>query len=73
MRTHLELDGNVLEEVMDLGQFQSKKVAVNTALVQLAQMLKRKQLLALQGKVVWRGNLDALRNVRGNDTNDTAS
>jgi Arc/MetJ family transcription regulator len=64
MRTHIELDGDVMDQVMDLGQFTSKKAAVNTALAELAQSLKRKQLLALRGKVAWQGNLDELRSPR---------
>ena len=64
MRTHIELDDDVIDQVMDLGQFSSKKAAVNTALVELAQSLKRRQLLALRGKVAWQGNIDALRSPR---------
>jgi Arc/MetJ family transcription regulator len=67
MRTHIELDTTVIDQVMDLGQFPSKKAAVNAALVELAQSLKRRQLLALRGKVAWQGNLDALRSPRLND------
>lgn len=69
MRTHIELDADVIDQVMNLGQFASKKAAVNTALAELAQSLKRKQLLALRGKVAWQGNLDELRSLRlGNST-----
>ena len=67
MRTHIELDGDVMDQVMNLGQFSSKKAAVNAALFELAQSLKRKQLLALRGKVAWQGNLDTLRSPRLND------
>jgi Arc/MetJ family transcription regulator len=68
MRTHIELDGDVIDQVMDLGQFSSKKAAVNAALVELAQSLKRRQLLALRGKVAWQGNPDELRSARNNGT-----
>lgn len=68
MRLHIELDGDVIDQVMDLGQFSSKKAAVNAALVELAQSLKRRQLLALRGKVAWQGNLDELRSARNNGT-----
>lgn len=64
MRTHIELDSDVIDQVMHLGQFSSKKAAVNAALVELAQSLKRRQLLALRGKVVWQENLDMLRSPR---------
>ena len=68
MRLHIELDGDVIDQVMDLGQFSSKKAAVNAALVELAQSLKRRQLLALRGKVAWQGNLDELRSARNSGT-----
>ena len=64
MRTHIELDGDVLDQVMDLGQFASKKAAVNAALAELSRALKRRQLLALRGKVAWQGDLNALRSAR---------
>jgi Arc/MetJ family transcription regulator len=64
MRTHIELDGDVLDQVMDLGQFSSKKAAVNAALIELSRALMRRQLLALRGKVAWQGDLDALRGPR---------
>jgi Arc/MetJ family transcription regulator len=61
MRTHIELDGDVLDQVMDLGQFASKKAAVNAALAELSRAL---MLLALRGKVAWQGDLDMLRSPR---------
>jgi Arc/MetJ family transcription regulator len=64
MRTHIELDGDVLDQVMDLGQFTSKKAAVNAALAELSRALMRRQLLALRGKVAWQGDLDMLRSPR---------
>ena len=75
MRTHIELDADVIDQVMDLGRFASKKAAVHTALLDLAQSLKRRQLLALRGKVAWQGSLDTLRSARtsGADAGGAAS
>jgi len=64
MRTHIELDDDTLDQVLRLGGFPSKKAAVNTALVEYAKMLKRKQLVALRGQVRWQGDLDQLRATR---------
>ena len=61
MRTHVELDKQIMAQVMDLGQFSSKKAAINTALAELARALKRRQLLNLRGKIQWQGDLDVLR------------
>ena len=61
MKTHIELDEAVLEEVLKLGGFATKKAAVNTALAEYANLLKRRELLAMRGKIPWEGNLDELR------------
>lgn len=61
MRTHLELDDKLLEQVCALGRFSTKKAAVNMALAEYAKLLKRQQLLALRGQVEWQGDLDRLR------------
>ncbi len=61
MKTHIELDDTLLEEVFRMGRFSTKKAAVNAALAEYAKLLKRRELLAMQGTVSWVGDLDALR------------
>lgn len=61
MKTHIELDDGLLEEVFRMGRFTTKKAAVNAALAEYAKLLKRRELLSMQGKVPWVGDLDALR------------
>ncbi len=61
MKTHIELDDDLLEEVCRMGQFSTKKAAVNAALAEYAKLLKRRSLLAMQGKVPWTGDLEAMR------------
>ena len=61
VKTHIELDDALLEEVFRMGRFSTKKAAVNTALAEYAKLLKRRELLQMQGKVSWSGDLDALR------------
>ncbi|MES2946140.1 MAG: type II toxin-antitoxin system VapB family antitoxin [Pseudomonadota bacterium] len=72
MRTHVELDEKVLQQVMNMGQFSSKKAAIQTALSELSRSLKRRQLLALRGQLQWQGNLDALRVPRSEPENDSS-
>ena len=67
MRTHVELDDEVLDQVLALGGFPSKKAAVNAALVEYLHTLKRQQLLALRGQVQWQGDLVSLRQSRSDD------
>lgn len=61
VKTHIELDDGLLEEVFRMGRFSTKKAAVNAALAEYAKLLKRRELLQMQGKVPWSGDLDALR------------
>jgi len=61
MKTHIELDDALLEEVFRMGGFDTKKAAVNAALAEYAKLLKRRELLKMEGKVAWVEDLDALR------------
>lgn len=64
MRTHLDLDEALLDEVIALGDFPTKRAAVTAALEELAKRLKRRELAALSGKVEWEGDLEQWRNAR---------
>jgi Arc/MetJ family transcription regulator len=61
MRTHLDLDDTLLDQVVQLGRSPTKKAAVNAALSEYVKLLKRRQLLDLRGKVAGECNLDQLR------------
>jgi Arc/MetJ family transcription regulator len=61
MKTHIDVDEKVLDQVMTMGKFSSKKAAINTALADYLRKLKRLDLLAMRGNVPWVGDLDALR------------
>src|SRR2546427_871230 len=61
MKTHIELDDKLLAEVFELGGFATKKAAVNTALAEYVKLLKRRELLAMRGKIRWEGDLDEMR------------
>lgn len=64
MRTHVELDDRLIEAVIELGHFPTKKAAIHAALEDYVKVLKRRELLALRGKVRWEGDLDGLRAAR---------
>jgi len=61
MKTHIELDDELLEQVFRLGGFATKKAAVNTALAEYAKLLKRRELLEMRGKIPWEGDLNEMR------------
>lgn len=61
MKTHIELDDELLAQVFHLGGFATKKAAVNTALAEYVKLLKRRELLSLRGKIRWEGDLGEMR------------
>src|SRR5260370_16889480 len=61
MKTHIELDDALLEQVFQMGPFATKKAAVNAALAEFVKVLKRRELLGMRAKVRWEGDLRALR------------
>jgi len=61
MKTHIELDDQLLEQVFRLGGFATKKAAVNTALAEYVKLLLRRELLNLRGKIRWEGDLNEMR------------
>ena len=71
MRTHLDLDNTLLEEVITLGAFPTKRAAVMTALEELAKRFKRRELAAMRGKVAWEGDLERWRASRSGCRTET--
>jgi Arc/MetJ family transcription regulator len=49
--TNLKLDDRLLEETVKLGQFKSKREAVNTALAEYVHRRQRLRILDLRGKI----------------------
>lgn len=64
LRTNIELDEELVSEAMKLTQINTKKALVNYALKELVRKVKRKNLLRLEGKVKWEGNLYEMRKGR---------
>jgi len=64
MRTNVELDDELVQQVLTLGHFSTKKAAIQAALTDYLNTLKRQQLLALRGHVPWQGDAAALRRGR---------
>jgi len=67
MRTQIDLDEKLLTQVVQMGQFNSKKVAIQAALTEFVKTLKRRELLALRGQIEWQGDLNQLRANRADD------
>lgn len=63
-RTNIELDDRLVREGMRRFGCKSKRELVQLALTELLRDAKRKELLALRGRVEWEGDLDELRRGR---------
>jgi Arc/MetJ family transcription regulator len=63
-RTNIELDERLVAEGLKLTRSKTKRELVDLALRELVAKKSRKKLLALAGKVGWRGNLATLRKSR---------
>lgn len=61
MRTTLNLDDEAMRSAMSFANGRTKTEVVNEALRRFARAKRRLELLDLQGKVQWEGNIDELR------------
>jgi Arc/MetJ family transcription regulator len=61
MKTHIDIDEELLTKAIKLGRHRSKRAAVQAALQAYVSWQLRKQLLDLQGKIRWEGDLDQMR------------
>lgn len=63
MRTNIDIDDTLLNEIIRKTNHKTKKAAVNTALLEYVRKLKLTELARLRGKIKWEGDLDEMRSV----------
>ena len=63
MRTNIDLDDKLVNDVMRMSNAKTKKEAITEALRNYRRILSQKQLLKLKGKVKWEGDLDEMRSI----------
>ena len=62
MRTNIDIDDEVLNEIIGFKPSISKKEIINNALKEYLMLIKRKELLNFIGEgIEWEGNLDEWR------------
>jgi Arc/MetJ family transcription regulator len=61
MRTTLNLDSAAMEAAMEVSPGTTKTEIINEALREYARRRRQRQLLELEGKIPWEGDLDELR------------
>lgn len=64
MRTNIEINDDLLNEVRELTGAKTKREAVDLALRELVARHKRLKILELRGRVRWEGDLEASRESR---------
>ena len=64
MRTNIELNQELIEDIMKLTAISTKKEVVNKALEEYLRKLKLAELADLAGKIEWEGDLDEMRTGR---------
>lgn len=61
MRTNIELNKDLVTSALELSGIKTKKDVVNAALEEFVKMLRKKEMRALRGQIVWDGDLDEMR------------
>ena len=64
IRTNVVVDKDLINEALALSGLGSRRELIHHALEELVRRKKQQQLLKLQGKVVWEGDLDESRKLR---------
>lgn len=63
MRTNIEIDEKLMDEIMEKSAIKTKKEVVDTALREYLRLLKLKELAGLRGKLKWEGSLEDMRTI----------
>jgi Arc/MetJ family transcription regulator len=61
MRTNIEIDDELMKKALKYSKLKTKKEIINEALNAYVKYQMRLNLLSLQGKVKWIGDLDKMR------------
>lgn len=61
MRTNIEIDEKLMEEILQKTSIKTKKEAVDIALREFLRKIKLQELADLRGKMKWEGNLEEMR------------
>jgi len=61
MRTNIVIDDQIMEEALVVGNFRTKREAVETGLKLIVRLKKQGDIKKYRGKLNWDGNLDDMR------------
>ena len=61
MRTNVEINDKLMDEILRLTKIKTKKEVIDKALHFYARLLKQRDILNLRGNVKWDGDLHDMR------------
>ena len=61
MRTNVEINDKLMDEILRLTKIKTKKEVIDKALHFYARLLKQRDILNLRGNVKWDGDLNDMR------------
>ena len=61
MRTNIDVDDDLMEKALKYSGLKTKKEIIHKALDEFVKYQMRLQMIALQGKVKWEGDLNKMR------------
>lgn len=64
MRTNIVIDDNLMDAVLKLGKFKTKREAVEEGLRLLVRLMQQENIRNFRGKLKWEGDLDEMRSDR---------
>ena len=64
MRTNIVIDDQLMKDALRLTGLKTKKEAVELGLKTLIRLRKQESIRELPGKILWEGDLDAMRTDR---------
>lgn len=65
MFTSLEIDDDLYDEAFSLSPARTKKAMIDEALRTYVRLHEQAQVRNLRGKLIWKGDLDEIREERG--------
>lgn len=70
MRTNIVIDDQLMREAMQASGARTKREAVERGLRTLVRLEQQQQIKAFRGKLLWEGDLEALRSSHPPDPQD---
>lgn len=61
MRTNIDISDELIQTALEISHLKTKKAIVELALQEYINMMRRRDLLSLRGKVQWDGDLNQMR------------